>query len=66
MRFDAASCTTLALCTIGSCSWTQLVLDAEVAGREALDHLWRVHPEAAAQQRAVQQWLARRRRAAVR
>ena len=66
MKFDAASCTVLALCTLGSCAWHELVLDAEVARRAALDHLWRVHPDAEGAQRAVQQWLARRRAAGVR
>lgn len=60
MRFDAGACTVLAVCTIGGCPWFELVTDAAIARRAALDHLWSVHPEAEYQQRAVQQWLRRR------
>lgn len=61
MRFDAASATVLALCTVGGCPWRELVTDAEVARREALEHLWRVHPDAERQQNTLHKWLARRR-----
>lgn len=65
MKFDAASSSVLALCTIPGCPWVELVTNGEVARREALAHLWRVHPEAEGQQNTLQRWLARR-RAAVR
>ena len=43
IRFDAASCTVLALCS--DCEWCELVSTAEIARRAALDHVYRVHPE---------------------
>lgn len=61
MKFDASSCTVLAVCTLGGCPWHELVTDAAIARTAALDHLWRVHPEAETQQNTLQRWLARRR-----
>jgi hypothetical protein len=61
VRFDAGASTVLALCTIGGCPWSELVTDAAIARREALEHLWRVHPDAERQQNTLQRWLARRR-----
>lgn len=57
IRFDASSCTVLAVCD--QCDWLDLVLDASTARRRALDHTWSVHPADQVTLNTLQRWRSR-------
>lgn len=58
IRFDASSCTVLAVCD--QCQWLELVLDADEARRRAREHVWSVHPSDRQTITVLNTWTRRR------